>query len=73
MGFGLILGEEDAVPRGPFFILIPTDQDQIIEILPGAKGTLGIPDINHQVAQVSLLHRQGKKQKTTSIRIQPKN
>ena len=61
VGLGFVFGEEDAVPRRPLIVLVPPHHHQVVEVLPRAQGALGAPDVNHQVAQVSLL--QGEEQK----------
>lgn len=55
MGCHLILCQKDTIPWGPLLVFIPTTQDQVIEVIPGAQWTLTWPNVLNKVAKVILL------------------
>ena len=55
----LLLRQQNAVPRGPLGEVVPSDEDQIVEVLPRTQDALTVPDVLDEVAHVLLLLRGG--------------
>lgn len=52
MSSAFVFGEQDAVPGGPLQGLVPPDEDEVTEVLPGAEHRLARPDVLRQVLDV---------------------
>ena len=60
MSGSFVFGQQNAVPRRPFFLPIPSHQHKIVEISPGAHNTLPVPDFFNQKANVFFLKQTRK-------------
>ena len=55
MDLGLVLAQENAVPRRPLHQPVPADQSQLLEVIFPAQDGLGRPKVFHDVPDVRIL------------------
>jgi len=51
----LILGQKDSVPRRPLVGSVPSNQDQIVHVIPSRKRRLRLPNTIHEETNIALL------------------